>query len=70
MFYDKNSEEPWNAFFLEQKRRCAVCIFLEQKKRVKPCVVCSSFSAALFAAEKWRPDNLFLGYTFTERFSY
>ena len=70
MFYDKNSEEPWNAFFLEQIRRCVVCIFLEQKKRVKPCVVRNSFSTALFAAEKWRPDNLFLGYTFTERFSY
>ena len=39
--------------------------FLEQKKRVKPCVVRISFSTVLLQQEKWRPYNLFLGYTFT-----
>ena len=40
MFYDKNSEELWNAFFLEQK------------KRVKPCVVHISFSTVLLQQKK------------------
>ena len=40
MFYDKNSEEPWNAFFLEQKRRCVVCIFSGAEKEGE--AVCGS----------------------------
>ena len=31
MFYDKNSEEPWNAFFSGAENRRAGRFFLEQK---------------------------------------
>ena len=42
-------------FFFQQKRGVSCVWFLQQQ---------------FFAAGKWRPDNLFLGYTFKERFSY
>ena len=53
MFYDKNSEEPWNAFFFWSRKGGVMCaFFLEQKKRVKPCVVRNSFSAVLLQQKK------------------
>ena len=48
-------------FFFPAEKRCELCVVLVQK---------SELQQQFFAAGKWRPDNLFLGYTFTERFSY